>query len=358
MKQSLTVFTFAVLILINITGCSVVRFAETRIGYGVKKANKTKMDLDFQLGFNVTNHSLSVTLEHQPYTIYKPRITLTDLGVGLASLGLLGKVLYDNWDHDYTFTFVDDTFDWYGSEPWEKAVMIGVPADILLYWAFSYPFDRKAIRTERKPLIDHPYRIELLDYDNIGIDYRTVSGTEYIEIKDFLNKLGNHSVLQDIKSQDIISLQFRASTQVGRKKHSKHYTVSGIIIPSLSNLSVTPPDSPPEPDPSPTPQVEINAQWVENRLRAGEKATLKITLKNTSEIALTEFTVTTVSSTSHFNNWNLKFGNIAPGTSATRSLGFSTDSEMAPQEVHVTLRFEASNDFTHSEIKKRLYIVE
>ncbi len=343
MKQSLTAFTFTVLILINITGCSVVRFAETRIGYGVKKANKTKMDLDFQLGFNVTDHSLSVTLEHQPYEIYKPQITLTDLGVGLASLGLLGKVLYDNWDHDYTFTFVDDTFDWYGSEPWEKAVMIGVPADILLYWAFSYPFDRKAIRTERKPLIDHPYRIELLDYDNIGIAYRTVSGTEYIEIKDFLNKLGNHSVLQDIKSQDIISLQFRASTQVGRKKHSRNYTVSGIIIPPL---------------PPPVSQVEVDVQWIEHRLRVGEKATLKVTVKNSDQTTLAEFAAITDSPNPRFNNWKLKFGDIAPGASVTRALGFSTDPEMAPQEVHVTLRFEASNDFTHTEIKKRLYIVE
>ena len=125
--------------------------------YGLKKANKTRMDLDFQLGFNVTDRSLRVTLEHQPHAIYKPRITLTDLGIGIASLGLLGKVLYDNWDHDYTFTFVDDTFDWYGSEPWEKAVMIGVPADILLYWAFSYPFDRKFVKTG-PPLIDRPYR--------------------------------------------------------------------------------------------------------------------------------------------------------------------------------------------------------
>ncbi|MCY3550031.1 MAG: hypothetical protein OXH39_06180 [Candidatus Poribacteria bacterium] len=352
MKQSLTEFTFTVLILINITGCSVVRFAETRIGYGVKKANKTKMDLDFQLGFNVTNHSLSVTLEHQPYTIYKPRITLTDLGVGLASLGLLGKVLYDNWDHDYTFTFVDDTFDWYGSEPWEKAVMIGVPADILLYWTFSYPFDRRAIRTARQPLINHPYRIELPDYDDIGIDYRTTSGAEYIEIKDFLEKLKNRSVLQDIKSQDIISLQFRASTQVGRKKHSRDYTVSGIIIPNLD------PPTPIQPPPPPVSQVEVDVQWIEHRLRVGEKATLKVTVKNSDQTTLAEFAAITDSSNPRFNNWKLKFGDIAPGASVTRALGFSTDSEMAPQEVHVTLRFEAANNLTHPEIQKTLSIVE
>ena len=243
MKQSLTVFTFMVLMLINITGCSVVRFAETRIGYGVKKANKTKIDLDFQLGFNATDHSLSVTLGHQPYAIYKPRITLTDLGVGLVSLGLLGKVLYDNWDHDYTFTFVDDTFDWYGSEPWEKAVMIGVPADILLYWAFSYPFDRKAVRIQRQPLTEHPYRIELPDHGNIGRDYYTTTGIEQIEIRKFLSELGNTSFLKDIES-----LKFRASTQDRGKQYSKDYTVSGIIISNLDRLI-----------PPPTLQVEIDA---------------------------------------------------------------------------------------------------
>ena len=93
---------------------------ETRIGYGVKKANRTDLDLDFQLNFNETARSFIVTLEYQPYAIYKPRITLIDFGVGLASLGLLGKVFYDNWDHDNTFTFTDDTFDWYDSQPWER----------------------------------------------------------------------------------------------------------------------------------------------------------------------------------------------------------------------------------------------
>ena len=133
MKQDLRVFALIFFLLVHITGCSVTRFMETRMGHGIKKANRTDLDLDFQLNFNETARSFIVTLEYQPYAIYKPRITLTDLGVGLASLGLLGKVFYDNWDHDNTFTFTDDTFDWYDSQPWEKAVLIGVPIDILLY---------------------------------------------------------------------------------------------------------------------------------------------------------------------------------------------------------------------------------
>ena len=284
MKQNLAVLTVTVFMLINIMGCSVVRFAETRMEHGLKKANKTRMDLDFQLGFNATDRSLRITLEHQPYTIYKPRITLTDLGIGLASLGLLGKVLYDNWDHDYTFTFVDDTFDWYGSEPWEKAVMIGVPADILLYWTFSYPFDRKAVSIQRQPLPAHPYRIELPDHGNIGRDYRTTTGTEQIYLQNFLSDIGNPSFLKNIES-----LKFRAFTEVGGKQHNRNYTVSGITI----FPPPTPPD--PEPDPNSISQVEVKAQWIKNRLRAGEKATLKITVKNTSDTIFTEFTVRTVS---------------------------------------------------------------
>ena len=333
MKQNLVVFTLTVLVLINVTGCSVVRFAETRMGEGLKSANKTKMDLDFQFGFNPTDQSLRVTLGHQPYAIYKPRITWTDLGIGLASLGLLGKVLYDNWDHDYTYTFIDDTFDWYGSEPWEKAVMIGVPVDILLYWTFAYPFDRKSIKREKEPLIGHPYRIALPDHSNIGRDYRTTPGTERIEIREFLFDLGYPSFLREVEY-----LRFRASTEFGTNRYSRDHTVSPI-------------------PPQPLPQVEIEAQWVENRLRVGERATLKITVNNARETVLTEFTATTSSDNPRFDNWELKFGDIAPETSEIKALGFSTD-EMSAQDVSVRLRFETVEGVVHEEIEKVLHVIE
>ena len=337
MKQNLAVFTLTVVIFINITGCSVVRFAETRMGEGLKPVNKTRMDLDFQFGFDPTDQSLRVTLGHQPYTIYKPKITLTDLGVGLTSLGLLGKVLYDNWDHDYTFTFVDDTFDWYGSETWEKAVMIGVPADILLYWAFAYPFDRKSMKREGLPLIDHPYRIDLPNHGNIGRDYLTTTGKERIYVREFLSELGYPSFLRDIES-----LKFRAATEVSRKQHKRDHTVSPVPVP---------------PPPPPPPPVEIEAGWIENRLRVGEKAILKVTVKNASQTVLRAFTMVTVSPNAHFDSWKLEFGNIEPETAETRALGFNTD-EISAQNVSVRLRFEAANDFTHSEIEKVLRLVE
>ena len=173
-------------------------------------------------------------MEHQPYSIHKPRITLTDLGVGLASLGLLGKVLYDNWDHDYTFTFIDDTFDWYDSEPWEKAVMIGVPVDILLYWTVAYPFDRKLVKTQRRPLTDHPYRIVLPDHGNIGIDYWTTTGIERIEIKNFLSELGYPSFLEG----HVESLKFRASTQKTVESNTEgNYTIPRNFIPDWEPLA-------------------------------------------------------------------------------------------------------------------------
>ena len=91
---------------------------------------------------------------------------------------------------------------------------------------------------------------------------------------------------------------------------------------------------------------------------AGEKAILKVTVNNTNQTILREFTMITVSSNPHFDNWQLRFGNVEPAKSETKSLGFSTDSEMSPQNVSVRLRFEAANDFTYPEIETELHIIE
>ena len=351
MKRDLRGFALIFFLLMNITGCSVTRFVETRMGYGVKKANRTDLDLDFQLNFDETARSFMVTLEYQPYAIYKPRITLTDFGIGLASVGLLGKVVYDNWDHDNTATFADDTFDWYDSEPWEKAVLIGVPIDILLYWGFSYPFDQKAIRLPKQPLIAHPYRIELPDHGRIGRDYRTLTGKEQIEIQTFLSELRHPSYLQGIES-----LKFRASTEVGGRQHNRDYTLSGFIPPppppneESSSASIE--------ESSPT-SVEVDVQWIEHRLRVGEKATLKVVVKNAGETALTGVTTTTLSPDPYFNNWVLEFGNIGQGASETRVLRCVTSKDLRPQTtVSVALRFEADTGVIHPEIETEFGIIE
>ena len=339
MKPKLPVCALIFFLLIPITGCSVARFTETRLGYGVKTANKTDLDLDFQLGFNTTDSSFHVTLAYQPYGIYKPRITLIDLGVGLTSLGLLGKVLYDNWAHDDTFTFADDTFDWYGSAPWEKAVMIGVPVDILLYWSFAYPFDRQAVSLQRQPLVDHPYRMQLPDHGNIGIDYRTTTGDEKIYVQTFINALSNPTYLQQVGS-----LKF----EVAMGQHSRYHTLKGFIVPPPQPL-------PPSPNGS-TQHVEVDAEWSKYRLRAGEKAALKVVVKNTSKTVLRGITATTESADPDFNDWTLTFGDIAPGASKTRVLRCSTDS--APKTVFVTLRFEASIGDVPPEIQTQLELIE
>ena len=323
--------------------CSVARFTETRLGYGVKTANKTDLDLDFQLRFDTTDRSFRVTLAYQPYGIHKPRITLTDLGVGLAAVGLLGKVLYDNWDHADTFTFVDDTFDWYGSEPWEKAVMIGVPVDLLLYWGFAYPFDRQAVRLQRQPLVEHPYRIQLPDHGNIGIDYRTTTGDEQIYVQEFMDALRNPTYLQQASS-----LKFEVATRTSGRQHSRYHTVKGFIV--------SPPQpSPPAPNGS-TQHVEVDAEWSKRRSGAGEKATLKVVVKNTSKTLLRGVTATTDSAAPDFNDWTLTFDDIAPGASKTRVLRCSTDS--APKTVLVTLRFAAATGGVLPEIQTQLEWIE
>ncbi len=332
MKRNLVLFTLSVLLFVNVTGCSVVRFTETRMMEGVKKVNKTDLKLDFQLDYNPTSRSLSIKLARQPYSIYKPKITLIDLGVGLAAVGIWSVVFYDNWDHDYTFDFTDDTFDWYDSEWWEKAVLIGVPADILLYWAFCYPIDRKKIKLSRQPLLNHPYRIELTDHGNLGIDYNTTTGDEEITIKRFLSELGNPSYLQNVDS-----LKFRVSAEVSGKMYKKYYTAPNIL--------------PPPPD-----EIKIEAEWGDTSIRAGEKAVLKITVENFGETVLRGLTATTESTNSHFNNWELKFGNILQGQSETRALGFSTDDEMPSQNITVKLSFRTSTGNVDQEIQKTLFI--
>ena len=342
MKRDLPLLVLILLLLIDMTGCSVVRFAETRIGHGVKSANKTDLDLDFRLGFNSTDGSLSVTLEHQPYRIHKPRITLTDVGVGLAALGVFGKVYYDHWNHKYTPTFTDDTFDWYGTQPWEKAVLIGVPIDFLLYWCFSYPFDRKAVRLPRQPLTGHEYRIELPDHGSIGINYRATARTEQIDIQNFLSELNNPPNLENIGS-----LKFRASTEVSGMRYRRDYIVSGFI--SL----------PPPPPPPPPQRIEVEGQWIQSRLRAGDRATLEVTVKNTGTTILTSFTVKTVSIDPHLNGWELAFGDIAQGASETRTLRCIMDQNMHPQEtVSIRLQFQDVKGIVHPEIETQLEIIE
>ena len=191
-------------------------------------------------------------------------------------------------------------------------MLIGVPIDILLYWGFSYPFDHKAIRLQRQPLIAHPYRIELPDHGRISRDYRTTTGTEQIEIQKFMSELRHPPYLQDVES-----LKFRASTEVGGRQYNKDYTVSSGFIP-------------PPPPPNGV-SLEVDAQWIKPRLRAGERATLKVIVENTGETTLTGITDNNRKSDPYFDNWVLEFGNIVQGASETRILRCGTSKDLRPQ---------------------------
>ncbi len=333
MKQILLLFMLSVFIIINVMGCSVARITQTRMMEGVKKINKTDLKLDFQLDYNPSTRSLSINLTHQPYAIYKPKITYTDLGVGLAAVGIWGLVFYDNWDHDNTFDFTDDTFDWYGMEWWEWGVFIGVPVDILLYWTFAYPFDQYKKKLNSKPLIGHPYRIELPNHADIGKNYTTLTGNEEIVIKEFLSDIGNLSYLQNVDK-----LKFRVSMEDRGIPYRRDYIAPILDLPS--------------------PKVKINAEWVENSIRAGERAILIITVENMGETGLTDLTATTASSNRNFDHWEFNIGNIPQGSKHTRAMGFSTDAEIPTQNITVTISFKTTSGDFNQKIQKTLSIIK
>lgn len=335
--NKLIIFPLIVFLLISVTGCSVGRFAQTHMMESVKKVNKTDLKLDFQVDYNPTNRSLSIKLAHQPYSIYKSKISLIDLGLGLAAVGIWGYVFYDNWDHDYTFDFTDDTFDWYDSEWWEKAVLIGVPTDILLYWAFSYPIDRKKVKLMRQPLINHPYRIELPDHGNLGMDYNTITGDENIDIKDFISDIGNPSYLNNIDY-----MKFRVSTETSGMQHRKYYSV-----PVQLN----------SPIPPITKDIGIDVEWKSNRIRAGDRAILIITVENTGRVELRDLTAMTASTNPNFAGFELPFGSIPIGESKTNVIGFSTDAESSVQNTTVTLQFRSSERTVAQKVSKVLSII-
>ena len=219
-------------------------------------------------------------------------------------------------------------------------MLIGVPADILLYWTFSYPIDRKKVKLPQQPLIDHPYRIELPDHGNLGIDYNTTTGDEEIVIKRFLADLGNPSYLNNINI-----LRFRVTTEDGGKHYRRHYTApapKGQIIPLI-------PDQPYK-------KVKIDTEWIKNPISSGERAILKITVKNNGKTELIDFTAKTTSIDPNFNGFDLEFGNIQSGKSKSISIGFHTDSEITPQDILVDLSFKDSTGIVTQETPKKLSI--
>lgn len=333
-------FIVCILLVINVLGCSVSRVVETRMDYGLKKVAKTEVKVIFSLDYNHEDGLLKVRLAEQPYQIYKPKLTLNDVGIGLAALGLWSLVFYDNWDHDNTFDFSDDTFDWYDSELWEKVVLIGVPTDILLFWTFSYPFDWKKIELREIPLIDHPYRLQLPDHGNIGVDYKTLTGIDQIKVTEFKSNLGNRVYIQNT----IGDLKIQASTTVNNKRYLSNYT-----IPNIPNGPV----------PVPIPGIATTIKWRVNPIKSGERAILDITAENTGKKTITGLTATINSTNPYFVvNDDLIFRNLGPREKDTKAIAFSPDPNLQNAEILINVIFITLNGDVNQEDSITLTIRE
>ena len=388
MKNILISLMLSVLIFMTTAGCAVVRVMQTQAGVAVEKAasipevRKTKLNKrDFRLEFGATDDSLGIRLEYRPYydlerreiVTYKPQKAASTLEIliGLASAGLLGWAVFDNLVETGEIAVNDEgelynvtEFDWDGASSLQKAIMVGVPLDSILwiYYATKYettlhePWMKSGdVPGEWQLLGNHPYRIELQTY-NFGKDYSAKSGIESIPIREFLVGIKNPAHLTEI---DSVSLQ--ALTEFDGKAYQKtvRLTAQSQLQPfhdtALAALGV---DMISTGKPRLMPRPEAVARWVEASVRAGGTATLRVTAKNTGKGTLYRFAALTVSSNLAFNNRELKFGKIEPGESRTFPVSFELDKLMRTQEVPILIQFGEYNGHVPANIEDKLKVIE
>ncbi len=387
MRRNFISLTVIVLILMSTASCSVVRVIENRQGYGIRqtaargiKERQNQLSRrDFQMKFNATGSELSLRLQYLPYykvesqkiVRYRPEMTLVDFVLGLASAALITKVTYDRLgigahldEHGLDgFNPEELRFDWAGATTWEKAVLIGIPADLAMYyiigefeWTLREPWEQKSeVQGTLQWLDNHPYRIELPAY-NFGKDYVTQSGNESISVSEFLSGIEDPSAFLEIES-----IELRASTEGDEKRHEKTITLSNpaelraFRYPALAALGI---DMLSTGQPSLMPIAAANARWVKGSLHAGETATLKVTVENKGKGELYGVSALTVSSHPTFSRRKLEFGKINPGESQTLTLPFKTDALMRTQDVPIRLRFGEYNDHVPDDIVLKLQVVE
>ena len=254
MRRDFIPITIVILMLMSTLGCSVVRLAENRAGYGVTRTPAGTPEIrrtylsrqDLQLGISATDSGLSLQFRFLPYYhleqrqtfTAKPRLTGVDIAVGIASAGFLGWVAYDNWRGTGTYVVADDGsfkenrfFDWEGAALWQKAVMIGVPTDFALAavlhvipWETTPPWEQRG-EEKGSPqwLKHHPYRLELPGY-NLRKDYKTTSGDETIAIRGFLEGLQNPAPFLETDT-----LQIRAFTEFEGKPYQQTLTLTDAV---------------------------------------------------------------------------------------------------------------------------------
>ena len=388
MKNRLISLMIIVLISISTVGCSAVRLIQTRAGYEVEKTvggteeRQTQLSYrDFQLGFGATGDQLGIRLEYRPhYSIekqqlvtYKPGgMRISESLIGVSYLGLLGWVVYDNLTETGEIK-VDDVgvlfnniteFNWYRTTPSQKAIIVGVSLDFILWASYAARYKATVHEPWKKVgevpgnwelLGNHPYRIELPTY-SFGKDYQSKTGDESVRISEFLSGIEAPNRFKEI---DTVSLW--ASTEFDGTLHKEKVTLTTqpqlqlFHDAALTALNI---DMISTGKPRLMPRAEAIVRWNKVPIQAGGVATLKVTVENTGKGTLYRFTALTVSTNRTFNNHELKFGKIEPGESRTVPISFKLDKLMRTQEIPIRIRFAEYNAHVPENIDTKLKIVE
>ena len=388
MKHSLISLTLIIFISMTTAGCSVVRLMQTNAGVAVTKtverSEQRRIPLtrrDFRFGFNATGNQLGVRLEYRPYysletqetVTYTPdsKATTPELLLGLTTLGLFVWALVDSSVETGEVAVNDEgelynvrRFDWDKANPLQKAIIIGVPLDMVLYYyagkakmKVHEPWKSKGdkVMGEWQLLRNHPYRIELPIY-NFGKDYRSGSGNESLPVSEFLTGIKNPDPLMNIGS-----VSLRASTEFEGKGYQKtlSFTTQTQLQPFRDvALAAKGIDMISTGEPRLMPRPEVAFRWNKEAVRAGTEATLWVTVKNTGKGTLYRLTALTVSPDSTLNNRELKFGKIDPDDSIAVPVSFTTDKLKRTQDIPIRIRFAEYNDHTPANIESVLRVVE
>ena len=387
MKHSLISLTLIIFISMATVGCSAVRLIQTNAGVEatkrVERSEERRTPLnrkDFRFGFNASGSQLGVRLEYRPYyaleiqehVVYTPNVrsTTAELLLGLATSGFFVWALVDNFVETGEIAVNDEgtlynvtKFDWDGASPLQKAIIVGVPLDFLLYGAAlgvkmkgHEPWkQRGTFPGEWQFLRNHPYRIELPTY-NFGKDYRSKTGNESIRVTEFLTGIRN-----PISFMDIDSVSLRAATDFEGKGYQKtlRFTTQTQLQPfrevALAYKGI---DMISTGKPRLMPRPETTFRWNKNTVQAGEMATLWVTIKNTGKGRLYRMTALTVSQYPMLNNHELKFGRIDPSDSISVPVSVKIDKLMRTQEIPVRIKFAEYNGHIPEDIEAKLKIVE
>jgi len=371
MKRYLIKVVAILLIPVSAAGCSVVRVVETQAGIGYTESTtepktetretKKLSEKEVQMTLNSAGNELDFRLQYQPYYVVKEERETTEYTpVSSLDLGMFAAETVVWFVALFSLRKVD--WSWGDAENWQKAALIGIPTDSLLYLIVGG--DLLSKHTPWRPsevapgslerICNQPYRIDLPEY-NFGKEYHTHSGHEKIDLFELASSMPDPSSLMGVEAVDV-----RTSTAIDGENYEKAITISdqaglqafhnaALASMGIDMVSVGKPDL--------MPRAGASAQWVEGELQAGKAAKLKITVKNTGKGELYRIIARTASSNPAFNHRQLEFGRIDPGKSRTAELSFETDELMRTQDVPITISFEEYNDYTPPDINAELRII-